>query len=48
MLFALRNGIDINRVNALGHTALHVAIEGEDLDAIRLLLGAGADVEMKS
>ncbi|UPX15680.1 uncharacterized protein EKO05_0006121 [Ascochyta rabiei] len=48
VLFALRNGINVNETNALGLTALHIAIEREDLDTIRLLLGAGADMEMKS
>lgn len=48
VLFALRNNINVNDINMLGMTALHVAIERGDLDIIKLLLGAGADTELKS
>ncbi|KAF3000663.1 hypothetical protein E8E13_000213 [Curvularia kusanoi] len=48
VLIVLRNGIDVNETNSLGHTALHLAIERDDLDVIKLLLGAGANIEMQS
>jgi hypothetical protein len=48
VLFAFKNGINVNDTNIMGHTPLHIAVEREDLAIIKILLGAGADVEIKS
>lgn len=48
VLFAIRNKINVDEANILGHTALHIAIEQGSFEIIKLLLSAGADTEIKS
>ena len=41
----LPQGVDVNARNGGGATALHLAITREHEDVIKMLLGAGADIE---
>lgn len=42
------SGVDVNAANAVGDTALHVAVESRARDAIKELLAAGADVTRRN
>jgi ankyrin repeat protein len=37
----LRNGADVNAVDIIGNTALHLTVVQNDLDTVRLLLNRG-------
>lgn len=46
--FLLKDGIDVNLTNENGRTPLMAAITTNDLDLVRVVVEAGADLEMKA
>lgn len=44
MEILLRNGAEINALDAMGRTPLHCGVEGERMDVVKLLVERGADV----
>ena len=44
----VRHGSNINLVDEMGDTPLHIAVESDNLSAIRVLLDLGADTSIKN
>ncbi|PUU81954.1 ankyrin repeat-containing domain protein [Tuber borchii] len=45
-LFLTNPALDLNKLDIDGKTALHIALEWDDLEAVQLLHAAGADLEI--
>ena len=46
--FLLKKGVDVNARDNDDFTALHAAIESENIEIIKMLLEAGADINAKN
>lgn len=46
--FALLHCVNVNAINTVGETPLHVAIEHDFVEIVDMVIRAGADMEFKS